>query len=67
MSVTARKDWNPCRDFLWSRPRLVRGTDPSLQGSDVNHIKNVLRMKPEEEIWISNGDKDGIHTVRLKP
>ena len=24
-------------------------------GSDVNHIKNVLRMKPGEEIAVSNG------------
>ena len=24
-------------------------------GSDVNHIKNVLRMKPGEELAVSNG------------
>ncbi|MBQ9699292.1 MAG: 16S rRNA (uracil(1498)-N(3))-methyltransferase [Lachnospiraceae bacterium] len=30
-----------------------------ITGSDVNHIKNVLRMKVEEELLISNGkDKD---------
>lgn len=28
-----------------------------IQGSDVNHIKNVLRMKQGEEILISSGDK----------
>lgn len=26
-----------------------------LQGADVNHVKNVLRMKPGEELWISDG------------
>lgn len=31
----------------------------TIKGSDVNHIKNVLRMKPGEELLISNGvDKD---------
>lgn len=29
-----------------------------IQGSDVNHIKNVLRMKPGEEISVSDG-RDG--------
>ena len=30
-----------------------------ITGPDVNHIKNVLRMKPGEEVLISNGvDKD---------
>ena len=24
-------------------------------GADVNHIKNVLRMKQGEELWISDG------------
>ena len=27
-----------------------------IEGSDVNHIKNVLRMKPGEEIAVSNGE-----------
>ena len=31
----------------------------TITGSDVNHIKNVLRMKPGEEVLVSNGvDKD---------
>lgn len=30
-------------------------------GSDVNHIRNVLRMKPGEEILISDGEKKGYH------
>lgn len=27
-----------------------------IEGSDVNHIKNVLRMKPGEELSVSNGE-----------
>ena len=31
----------------------------TVTGPDVNHIKNVLRMKPGEEVLISNGvDRD---------
>ena len=29
--------------------------DPLVTGADVNHIKNVLRMKQGEELWISDG------------
>ena len=28
----------------------------SITGSDVNHMKNVLRMKPGEQVRISNQD-----------
>ena len=35
----------------------VEDTVIHIQGSDVNHIKNVLRMKVGEEIHISSGDK----------
>ena len=30
-------------------------------GNDVNHIKNVLRMKAGEELWISDGGKKEYH------
>lgn len=30
-------------------------------GSDVNHIKNVLRMKAGEELWISDGGEKEYH------
>lgn len=30
-------------------------------GSDVNHIRNVLRMKPGEEILVSDGEKKEYH------
>ena len=27
-----------------------------IQGSDVNHMKNVLRMRPGEEVMVSDGN-----------
>lgn len=42
----------------------VQGSDIYLEGSDVNHIRNVLRMKIGEEIMISNGtDKHFICSI----
>jgi 16S rRNA (uracil1498-N3)-methyltransferase len=32
-----------------------------ITGTDVNHIRNVLRMKPGEELWISDGEKKEYH------
>ena len=37
-------------------PSQVGEKEIIICGSDVNHIKNVLRMKPEEEILISSGE-----------
>ena len=41
-------------------PAQINVTDKSviIIGNDVNHIKNVLRMRPGEEISVSNG-QDG--------
>lgn len=39
-------------------PEQIVGNDITIYGSDVNHIKNVLRMKPGEEVAVSNG-QDG--------
>ena len=36
-------------------PSQIRGNKIIITGSDVNHIKNVLRMKVGEEIAVSNG------------
>ena len=36
-------------------PSQIQGNRITITGSDVNHIKNVLRMKPGEEIAVSNG------------
>ena len=39
-------------------PHQIQGKQIVIEGSDVNHIKNVLRMKVGEEISVSNG-QDG--------
>ena len=36
-----------------------------INGTDVNHIKNVLRMKCGEDVWISDGEIKNT-TARLK-
>ena len=36
-------------------PSQIQGTEIVITGSDVNHIKNVLRMKAGEELSVSNG------------
>lgn len=36
-------------------PGQIQGHVITITGGDVNHIKNVLRMKPGEEIAVSNG------------
>lgn len=42
----------------------VQGSDIVIQGSDVNHIKNVLRMKAGDEIMVSDGtDKHFICSI----
>ncbi len=33
----------------------------TLTGGDVNHIRNVLRMRPGEELWVSDGEKTEYH------
>ena len=37
-------------------PSQIQGTRIVIVGDDVNHIKNVLRMQPGEEIAVSNGE-----------
>ncbi len=42
----------------------IQGSEIIIEGTDVNHIKNVLRMKPGEEIMVSNGtDKHYICSI----
>lgn len=36
-------------------PEQVQGETIQIEGNDVNHIKNVLRMKPGEKLKISDG------------
>ena len=40
---------------LFVEPSQIQDKKIIITGSDVNHIKNVLRMKPGEEIAVSNG------------
>lgn len=58
VSVTARK----IRGFLTMYQFFVEpdqidvaGKSVIIRGADVNHIKNVLRMRPGEEVAVSNG------------
>ena len=37
-------------------PSQIQGPRVVITGNDVNHIKNVLRMQPGEEIAVSNGE-----------
>lgn len=37
-------------------PSQIQGTRVIITGNDVNHIKNVLRLQPGEEIAVSNGE-----------
>ena len=37
------------------QPEQIHGKTVKIQGSEVNHIKNVLRMKSGEQIRISDG------------
>ena len=38
------------------KPHSIAGNRVSITGKDVNHIKNVLRMKEGEELAVSNGE-----------
>lgn len=50
-------------------PSQIQGTRIVIMGKDVNHIKNVLRMQPGDEIAVSNGEdgkeyRCGIEEIR---
>lgn len=40
---------------FFAEPSWIQGNRIYLTGSDVNHMKNVLRMKPGEDVRISDG------------
>lgn len=42
-------------DQFFVSPGQINGNDICITGGDVNHIKNVLRMKAGDEISVSNG------------
>ena len=41
---------------FFAEPSWIREGRIFLEGSDVNHIKNVLRMRPGEDVRISDGN-----------
>jgi 16S rRNA (uracil1498-N3)-methyltransferase len=47
-------------------PSQINGHTIVITGEDVNHIKNVLRMKPGEEISIGNGADDNEYRAGIK-
>lgn len=46
-----------CKDMysFFVEPSQIQGNEVRITGNDVNHIKNVLRMKTGEELSVSNG------------
>ena len=47
-------------------PSQINGHTIVITGEDVNHIKNVLRMKPGEEISIGNGADDNEYRASIR-
>lgn len=45
------------------KPHQIEEEDQCIRmtGSDVNHMKNVLRMKCGDEVWISDGEEKEFH------
>ncbi len=48
------------------KPSSINGDTVIIEGEDVNHIKNVLRMKIGDEISISNGVDDNDYRVGIE-
>lgn len=44
-------------------PEQIAGEQIRITGDDVNHIKNVLRMKPGESVRISTGSTEDRKSV----
>ena len=42
-------------DYFFAEPSWIQDGKIIIQGDDVKHITNVLRMKPGEELLIGNG------------
>ena len=50
---------------FFTDPSNIDGSEIKITGSDVNHIKNVLRMRAGEEISVSDGaGKDYFGKIR---
>lgn len=48
---------------FYVEPEQIQDKEIRITGSDVNHIKNVLRMKPGEKIIISNGQGKDFYCI----
>ena len=46
---------------FFTETEFFTGTEAVITGPDVNHIKNVLRMKCGEDVWISDGGNKEYH------
>ena len=55
LSVTARKKWEFGMHHFFVDPSSIEEGIVRIVGTDLNHMKNVLRMKPGEEVLISDG------------
>ncbi len=44
-------------------PEQIEESRIWITGSDVNHIRQVLRMREGEELWVSDGEKKEYHCV----
>ena len=42
---------------FFADPARIGEKEITLTGADVNHIRNVLRMRPGEEVLISDGQR----------
>ena len=40
---------------FFTEPSQIGEKEIRITGSDVNHIRNVLRMRPGEEVLVSDG------------
>ena len=49
------------------RPSQVEGSLVQITGPDVNHMKHVLRMKPGEQVLISDGEGHDYTLFGKKP
>ena len=50
---------------FFTAPENINGHEIVIRGEDVNHIKNVLRMKAGEEISVSNGVDDNEYRAEI--
>ena len=50
---------------FFTAPENINGHEIVIRGEDVNHIKNVLRMKVGEEISVSNGVDDNEYRAEI--